>query len=50
MIKIDCVHSPENHIGLGSGTQLILSVEELITKFYKLDIIQIYSIGNLDLV
>ncbi len=37
-IKIECVHKPENHIGLGSGTQLILSVEELITKFYKLDI------------
>ena len=38
MIKIDCIHSPEKHIGLGSGTQLILSVEELITEFYKLDI------------
>ena len=38
MIKIDCMHCPENHIGLGSGTQLILSVEELITEFYKLDI------------
>lgn len=37
MIKIDCMHCPENHIGLGSGTQLMLSVEELITKFYKLD-------------
>ncbi len=38
MIKIDCMHCPENHIGLGSGTQLILSVEELIAEFYKLDI------------
>jgi len=38
LIRIECKHRPENHIGLGTGTQLTLSIEELITKFYELDI------------
>ena len=34
-ICIDCIESPQKHIGLGSGTQLILSIEEAISKFYR---------------
>ena len=34
-IRIDCIESPQKHIGLGSGTQLILSIEEAISKFYR---------------
>ncbi len=34
-IRIDCVDSPQKHIGLGSGTQLILSIEEALSKFYR---------------
>jgi beta-RFAP synthase len=37
LVKIDCISKPESHIGLGSGTQLILSLQELISKYYKLD-------------
>ena len=33
-IKIECQERPTQHIGLGSGTQLNLSVEELVSKFY----------------
>ena len=36
-IRIDCIESPQKHIGLGSGTQLILSIEEAISKFYGLN-------------
>ena len=36
-ICIDCIESPQKHIGLGSGTQLILSIEEAISKFYRLN-------------
>ena len=38
LIRIECIHRPENHIGLGTGTQLTLSIEELITKFYALKV------------
>jgi len=34
-IRIDCIDSPQKHIGLGSGTQLILSIEEALSKFYR---------------
>jgi len=34
-IRIDCIESPQKHIGLGSGTQLILAIEEAISKFYR---------------
>ena len=34
-IRVDCVERPQKHIGLGSGTQLILSIEEALSKFYK---------------
>ena len=34
-IRVDCIESPQKHIGLGSGTQLILSIEEAISKFYR---------------
>ena len=33
-IKIECIESPTKHIGLGSGTQLKLSIEELVSKYY----------------
>tara|TARA_Y100000768_G_scaffold387255_1_gene377972 strand:+ start:54 stop:995 length:942 start_codon:yes stop_codon:yes gene_type:complete len=33
-IKIECIKKPTSHIGLGSGTQLKLSIEELISKYY----------------
>ncbi len=36
-IKIECHKSPIQHIGLGSGTQLKLSIEELISKYYGID-------------
>ena len=36
-IEIKCVESPPSHIGLGSGTQLILSLEEALIKFYRLN-------------
>ena len=35
-ISIDCVDSPQKHIGLGSGTQLVLSIEEALSRFYRL--------------
>ena len=34
-IRIDCIESPQKHIGLGTGTQLILAIEEAISKFYR---------------
>ena len=34
-IKIKCHESPIQHIGLGSGTQLRLSIEELVSKYYE---------------
>tara|TARA_Y100000389_G_scaffold105276_1_gene102169 strand:+ start:3304 stop:4245 length:942 start_codon:yes stop_codon:yes gene_type:complete len=36
-VKINCTNKPNSHIGLGSGTQLILSLEEGLSKFYNLD-------------
>ena len=36
-IKIKCHKSPKQHIGLGSGTQLNLSIEELISKYYGIN-------------
>ena len=36
-IRIDCLESPQKHIGLGSGTQLTLSIEEALSKFYLLN-------------
>ncbi len=36
-IKIDCISKPKSHIGLGSGTQLILSLQELILEYFNLD-------------
>ena len=36
-IKVKCHESPMQHIGLGSGTQLKLSIEELISKFYEIN-------------
>ena len=36
-IKIECHESPIQHIGLGSGTQLKLSIEELISKYYGIN-------------
>jgi beta-RFAP synthase len=38
LIRIECQYRPENHIGLGTGTQLALLIEELITKFYALKV------------
>ncbi len=36
-IKIECTKNPTKHIGLGSGTQLKLSIEELVSKYYGID-------------
>ena len=36
-IRVDCAESPKKHTGLGSGTQLILSIEEALSKFYRLN-------------
>ncbi len=33
-VKIESISSPEKHIGLGSGSQLILAIEECIMKYY----------------
>ncbi len=35
-IQIDCIQKPESHIGLGSGTQLTLAIEEALNKIYEL--------------
>jgi len=35
-IGISCIAQPSSHIGLGSGTQLILSLQELVLKYFEL--------------
>ncbi len=36
-IQIECIDKPKSHVGLGSGTQLVLALEEALKKFYKLN-------------
>ena len=35
-IRVHCVEKPASHVGLGSGTQLKLSIEELICEYFDL--------------
>ena len=34
-VNINCSVKPDSHIGLGSGTQLAMALEEGVSKFYK---------------
>ena len=36
-IHINCSIKPDSHIGLGSGTQLVMALEEGVSKFYNFE-------------
>ena len=42
-IKIECHERPTQHIGLGSGTQLKLSIEELVSKYFAISDVNIFN-------